>query len=311
MKERTTLVTGAGGFVCSEVSLALHRSGQDVLAVDQAFDAATTARLKGIRQMKGHLPQVLSELDHTGFKAVIHGAAITASPERLGISHAQHIRRNMDLLTATLDFARGAGATKFLFISSMGVFEPNETPFLNGRFTEATEPTATCTYCASKQAGELLTTSAAEHGFATLSARLGNIFGAHEAIRNTRQHLCLVSRMLEEARARGVITVQSPEAEREWSWLPDLAGTIALLMQQFPTRNSRVIHAGTPPVITDLALARAIAARIQGATIRLSPLPHDPIRPPMGSEVSSVFDTPDWTGIEDALDGMIRAEVTI
>jgi hypothetical protein len=31
----------------------------------------------------------------------------------------------------------------------------------------------------------------------------------------------------------------------------------------------------------------------------------------MGSEVSSVFETPDWTGIEDALDGMIRAEVTI
>jgi UDP-glucose 4-epimerase len=311
MNGRPILVTGAGGFVCSEIALALHRTGHDVLAVDQAFDAATTARLNGIRQIEGHLPAVLPELDHAGFSAVIHGAAITASPERLGISHARHIRRNMDLLTSTLDFARGAGAVRFLFISSMGVFEPDDGPIPNSRFTEATEPTATCTYCAAKQAGELLTTSAAEQGFATLSLRLGNIFGAHEAVRATRQHLCLVSRMLAEARTKGVITVQTPQAEREWSWLSDLAKVIAQLIQHFPTNGSRVIHAGTPPVITDLSLARAIAARVLGATIRLTSPPHDPIRPPMGSDVSSVFDGADWTGVEDALDKMIRVEVTI
>ena len=310
MSDRPILVTGAGGFVCSEIALALHRSGRNVLAVDQVFDVATAARLKGIRQIEGQLPQVLSELSNVEFESVIHGAAITASPERLGISYAAHIRRNMDLLTATLDSSRGAGATKFLFISSMGVFEPNDAPTPNGRFTEATKPTATCTYCAAKQAGELLTTSAAEHGFTTLSLRLGNIFGAHEAIRESRQHLCLVSQMLAEAHTSGVITVQTPNAEREWSWLPDLAGAITQLMQQFPTKGSHVIHAGTPPVITDLDLARAIAARIHGATIRFAPPPHDPIRPPMGSGVTSVFDAARWTGMEDALDQMIQTEVT-
>ena len=310
MTKRAILVTGAGGFVCSEFALALHRADHDVLAVDRTFDAATTARLKGIRLIEGQLPQVLAGLDHDGLEAVIHGAAITASPERLGVSRAAHIRRNMDLLTATLDFARGAGASKFLFISSMGVFESNDAPSPNGRFTEATKPKATCTYCAAKQAGELLTASAAEPEFATLSVRLGNIFGAFEAIRESRQHLCLVSRMFAEARTCGVITVGTPEAEREWSWLPDLATAIALLMQKFETSGAPVIHAGTPPAITDLALARAIAARIHGAKIRLSPPPHDPIRPPMGSGVASVFEAAQWTGMDDALDQMIQAEVT-
>ncbi len=215
MKDAPILITGAGGFVCSEVALALHRAGRDVVAVDQTFDAATTSRLTGILMVDGDVSDVLSGLGPVS--TVIHGAAITASPERLGISRAAHIRRNMDLLTATLDFARGAGASRLLFISSMGVFEPDDAPAPSGRFTEATRPTATCTYCAAKQAGELLTTSAAEDGFATLSLRLGNIFGPHEAVRETRQHLCLVSRMLAQARENGVITVQTPEAMREWS----------------------------------------------------------------------------------------------
>ena len=309
MTKRAILVTGAGGFVCSEFALALHRADHDVLAVDRTFDAATTARLKGIRLIEGQLPQVLAGLDHDGLEAVIHGAAITASPERLGVSRAAHIRRNMDLLTATLDFARGAGASKFLFISSMGVFESNDAPSLNGRFTEATKPKATCTYCAAKQAGELLTASAAEPEFATLSVRLGNIFGRHEALRETRQNLCLVSRMLAEAQSSGLITVQTPEAVREWSWLPDLALTIACLIQDFPITGPRVLHAGTPPTITDFDLARAIAARIHGVTIRVASPPFEPTRPPMGCGAASVFAGTNWTTMEAALDEMIQMAV--
>lgn len=304
MTSAPILVTGAGGFVCSEVALVLHRAGHDVVAVDQTFDAATLVRLKGITLVEGALADSLSGLGPCS--SVIHGAAITASPERLGITRAAHIRRNMDLLTATLDFARAAGASQFLFISSMGVFEPDDAPTPNGRFTEATEPTATCTYCAAKHAGELLTRSAAEEGFATLSLRLGNIFGPHEAVRETRQNLCLVSRMLTEARDSGVITAQTPDAMREWSWLPDLAVAIAGLLDA--PWDTPMIHAGTPPVIGDLALARAIADRVPGTTIRLANPPHTAIRPPMASDHASVFDHVQWTDMEAALDIMMPLE---
>lgn len=309
MTNAPILVTGAGGFVCSEIALALHRAGQDVVAMDQAFDPATTERLSAIHRIEGGLADMLATPAARGpFSAVIHGAAITASPERLGLTRAAHIRRNMDLLTATLEHARAAGATRFLFLSSMGVFEPGDTPAPNGQFTEATQPTATCAYCAAKRAGELLTSSAAQEGFATLSLRLGNIFGPHEAVRETRQHLCLVSRMIAEARASGLITVQTPKAMREWSWLPDLADAIADLVLTPAWDGPSVRHAGTPPVIDDLALARAIAARIGGTTIRLAPPPHNVLRPPMASEVPGPLDQVQWSRVEDALDALIPME---
>lgn len=300
------LVTGAGGFVCSEVALALHRAGCCVVALDQAFDAATTERLGEIRRIEGDLTQSLT---FGPYSAVIHGAAITAAPERLGISRAAHIRRNMDLLTATLDHARRAGAARFLFISSMGVFAPDDTPTPKGRLTEATVPTAACTYCAAKQAGELLTTAAAEDGFATLSLRLGNILGPHEAIRESRQTLCLVSRMIAEGRASGLITVHTPDAMREWSWLPDLADGIADLVVGETWPGPAVRHAGTPPVIGDLALARAIADRLPGTTIRLGEAPHAAVRPPMASQYPG-FDRFPWTDMHSALDILIRKGAT-
>lgn len=300
------LVTGAGGFVCSEVVVALHGKRVPVIALDQHFDAATKHRLAGIDQVEGDIASVLQG-GIGKVSAVIHGAAITASPEALGISRAGHIRRNMDMLTAALDHARGAGAARFVFLSSMGVFEPDDGP-PDHPFTEATPATATCAYCAAKHAGELLTTAAADRDFTTLSLRLGNIFGAHEAVRETRQHLCLVSRMIAEARRSGVITVATPEALREWSWLPDLAAGIADLIVDLPQSGPRILHAGTPPVTGDLALARAIADRIPGTTIRLARPPHATLRPPMASSCHSVFDTLGWTDMPSALDQLIPVE---
>ncbi|WP_341862595.1 NAD(P)-dependent oxidoreductase [Gymnodinialimonas sp. 57CJ19] len=307
MSNGAILVTGAGGFVCSEIVLALHRAGRKVIAVDQAFDAATRARLAGVEMVEGALSDGTLAAVTAPLFAVIHGAAITASPERLGVSNAAHVRRNMDVLTATLDFARNAGAERFLFISSMGVFNPDDTPVTDGLITEATRPTATCTYCAAKHAGELLVQAARDDNFTTLSLRLGNITGPYEAVRETRQHLCLVARMVAEAKADGVITVQTPDALREWSWLPDLAGAIAGLITDTPWDGPTVIHTGTPPTISDLDLARAVADRILGTTIRLASPPHAQIRPPMGSKAAALRGV-NWTTMEGVLDNLIPVE---
>ena len=309
MMDGPILVTGAGGFVCSEIALALSRAGHKVTAVDQLFDVATSKRLKNVRRIQGSLSEVLVDRDLGSFSAVIHGAAITASPEQLDISNAAHIRSNIDMLTSTLNFAHREGASRFLFLSSMGIFQPNDLPASHGCFTEITRPSATCAYCAAKKAGELLTTAAADHTFTTSSLRLGNVFGPHEALRQTRQHLCLVSRMISEAKNNGVIKVQSPQAQRDWSWLPDLAdGIVQLIQNLLPTAPS-VLHAGTPPVIEDLTLARAIAQRVNGAKIRLEPSQWEANRPPMASSISSVFDGIEWTSIEAALDSLIPAQV--
>lgn len=310
MTQGAILVTGAGGFVCSEIALALHRRDHEVVAVDQTFDAPTARRLAGIRCVEGPVPGVLDDAGPGRIAAVIHGAAITASPEALGISAAEHLRRNTDMLTGTLAYARRAGVARFLNLSSMGVFAPGDGPARDGRFTEETQPTATCAYCAAKQAGELLTAAAAEPGFDTLSVRLGNIFGPHEAVRVTRQQLCLVSRMRAEAEATGVISVPTPDAVREWAWLPDLAAGIAALINVWAGASTPLLHAGTPPAISDLDLARAIAARSPGTHVHPAAPPHDAVRPPMGSAVAGCFDAHPWTDMDAALDVLMPLGAT-
>ena len=304
MRRGPVLVTGAGGFVCSEVAHALHRAGWDVVATDRSFDAPTRARLVGVRLVEGGLEAVLSSIGPLA--AVVHGAALTAGPDRLGITPAAHLAQNMGMLTATLDCAATAGATRFLFLSSMGVFEPGDGPTFDARFTEDTLPSGTCTYCAAKRAGEIVTAAAADHRMATLSLRLGNIVGPFEAARESRQILCLIQRMLAQARGDGVITLHSPNTPREWAWLPDLADGIAALLAADDWPGG-VRHAGNPPVISDLALAKGIAARLTGVLIKMPSAAQDQIRPPMAS-IDDLFADVRWTLPDVFLDALIAQE---
>lgn len=307
MSDFPILITGAGGFVCSEIAATFAKAGQSVIATDRDFDARTANRLENVERIQGPLSEVLAGLSGRRLSAVIHGAATTADPETLGISRAAHLRGNMEPLALALDAARSAGASRFLFLSSMGVFAPDDGPARDGRLTEAAAPTADCVYCAAKRAGEIVTEAAAENGFETISLRLGNICGPEEASRPTRQVLSRLRRMIDAAEGSGVIDLTSPEAHREWAWLPDLArGIVTLLAMPFGPRPA--LHAGSPPAIRDLDLARAVAERRPGTDIRIAP-PEEPMRPPMGTDAN---DGPlailDWTPIPQILDRLIPAE---
>ncbi len=302
----TIVVTGAGGFVCSELVLALARAGAEPIAVDRAFDPPTAARLTGISCAAGPIPDAFQNLTDLRPETVVHGAALTTGPEGLGLSRAAHLASNVALLTSTLAWARAAGARRFVFLSSMGLYAQLFDSPHGDRLTEQEAPTGQAPYSIAKRTGEMIAAAAADPEFQTASLRLGNIFGPHEARRDSRQHPCLVTRMREAAEATGTIRVETPEARREWAWLPDLAAGIAATVTQ-PQPVSGLYHAGTPPTLTDLDLARRIAARMNGVRIDIAPKPHRPVRTPMGSIRQSPLQTLDWTPIETGLDLLMPA----
>ena len=291
------VVTGGGGFVGSGICLAFAQAGFAVVAIDRAFDGTPPHPL--IRHVTTEVTE-LADWPCAVPALVIHGAAITTGPQELGLSAAAHIALNLNAHLHVMQLARRKGAGRFVFLSSTGVFNATDG---DTTLTEAAIPTGTSPYAAAKRAGEIATLAAAEPGFATLSLRLGYIFGPDERLRPTRTHLSLVARMWAQAQTGDRLVVVEGDTRREWAWLPDLARGIVALCREMP--DSGILHAGTPPVLCDWDLARLIAARHAGAMVVRRGAPAGPVKPPMASILPSPLTSLAWTDMARALDQMI------
>lgn len=301
---KLVVVTGAGGFVGSQVALELAAAGFEVLATDQHFDVATTTRLAALLRIEAPLAAALDQAAGLQPFAVIHGAAITAGPASFGVTPARDVRLNTDMLTLCLDWARSVAAARFIFLSSTAVFAAGDGA---GSVTETSAATARGPYSAAKKAGEILTQGAADAGFATLSLRLGSMYGPYEAARPTRPGIGLMARMFAGAQA-GLIRVETPHARRDWTWLPDIGRAIAALLHDFPGETIDVLHCGNTEQISDLALAQLICAHFPGAKVETDPPPYPVSKAPMGRSIRSVLTEFDWTPLDQALPLMLKTD---
>ncbi|MGY6695844.1 MAG: NAD-dependent epimerase/dehydratase family protein [Roseinatronobacter sp.] len=303
---RTVLITGAGGFVGSALAEAQLAAGHAVLATDLAFDSGVRARLGMAQLIEGALPDVLSELHGLTVDAVIHAAAITADPARFGLTRAGHLCANTSLLLAALEWARDHSARRFVYLSSSGVFGVAKGVAVAD---EHSPPTATDPYSAAKRAGEILISGADEPEFETITLRLGPVFGPHEGVRPTRPTPSLVARMFAAAREDRLISVASPQARRDWTYLPDIARAVGLLLDH-PDRLPPLLHLTSGMVLTDLELAYAIARLYPETSVQTTSdaLFHPP-RPVMVCNLASPLDGFDWTAVLSALEKIHPTEV--
>jgi UDP-glucose 4-epimerase len=289
---RAVLITGAGGFVGSHLAEGFLDLGHQVTALDQHFDAPTRARLAGASLVEAPLTRDTLRNLQGSFDLMIHGAAITTPAETLGISELAHLKINLDLLVDALDFAVERSVEAFVFLSSSGVFFGTDL----AEVRESTEAQGRGAYALAKRAGELIVDGFGAQEFSTLIVRLGPVYGPHETSRATRKLPSLVRRWLDAVDANQPIFVESPASRRDWTFAPDLARAIDRLVEG---RTTGVLHLTSGQVLSDLALAEAIAAMHPGATIETASSP-GALRVPMVSERADLSSF-SWTPLDVGL----------
>jgi nucleoside-diphosphate-sugar epimerase len=292
---RTTVITGAGGFVGSHMAAGFVAMGDAVIAIDSHFDAATHLRLAGAEiieaPLSGDMLDPARRVD-----LVIHGAAITTPPADLGMTDEGHIQTNVDLVRQSLALATTHRASDFVFLSSSGVFAIEDG---DGIHLESTNPTAAIPYSLAKRSGEEATQAAHSATLRAISARLGPIYGPAEAARTTRQTVSQVRRWLDRAQAGEAIIVQAPEERRDWTFAPDLPRALSQLLGLQP-RFSGVVHLTSAEIVSNLDLAQRIAGLVDGAIVRVEP--HgEGLRLPMRSDRIDMTQLYAWTPLNRGL----------
>jgi UDP-glucose 4-epimerase len=300
MSAGRVLITGAGGFVGSAIAAGLIRLDWQVCALDVAFDAPTRTRLAGCDLLTADLSEPLPDLPRAD--VVIHAAALTTGPETLGISAAEHVRRNMLPLLVVLGVAARMSPRAFVFLSSTGVFAPGDG---DPELTDTSTPSASGPYAAAKRAGELLVPAALPAGTACHVLRLGHICGLSEAARPTRARVSPMAEMTAAACTDRLVRVSVTDPLRDWTAAEDLGPAMARLLSG-PSAG-RVLHFGSAYRMTDSAMAARIAGRIPGVRIEMKPsLPAKaPMRP---STIPALRDFA-WTRPEDVIDALCASRL--
>lgn len=259
------LITGAGGFVPRAIATALLRRGVQVVALDVAFDEALKTEWLAwgdrIRWIESPVEDIPKLFPNESFDALVHGAAITASPEERGETPEDNLRVNIAPLLDVLQWA-SSHVKRTVVISSSGIFRTT-----TGAVNEDDRPTPLGTYAVAKTLTESLAdTLKTVYQRDIVCIRLSSIYGLGEQARPSRPRTSLVGRYLHQALTSQRIDVYSPDDARDWTFAPDVGEVVAQLLE-VPALRFSLYNVASAQVITNIDWARKVQTAVPAAQI--------------------------------------------
>ncbi len=181
------LVTGAAGFIGSNLVETLLRDGHQVRAVDN-FATGHRSNIDEVRRLVGAAADRLEFVEAdiadpraceamvTGVDRVLHQAALGSVPRSIAEPTAS-FRANVEGFVQLLDAARRAGVRRFVYASSSSVYgDSPELPKVEARCGRVLSP-----YAATKAADELFAdVFARTYGIECVGLRYFNVFGPRQ-----------------------------------------------------------------------------------------------------------------------------------
>jgi len=176
-RRRTWLVTGAAGFIGSNLAEALLKLDQNVVGLDNFSTGKCENLQDGMRLIEGDIRSLETCREACrGVDVVLHQAALGSVPrsiERPLTTHDNNVNGFLNMLVA----ARDAGIPRLVFASSSAVFGDDPLlPKVEERIGRAASP-----YGLSKHINELYANVfAACYGFQWIGLRYFNVFGPRQ-----------------------------------------------------------------------------------------------------------------------------------
>jgi len=236
--ERILLVTGVGGFIGSAVAQRLVAEGFRVVGVDDfsAGKRENVPKQVDLVEVDVAAPQLASKLP-AAVHAVLHLAG-QSSGEISFDDPVSDLQKNTISTLRLIDYANSAGATRFVFASSMSVYgATNDAP----THEEAVLQPLSC-YGVGKSAAEgYLRVFSQRTPFVSL--RMFNVYGPGQDMQNLRQGMVSIY-VAQALSSKRIVVKGSAERYRDFVYIDDVVEAWVRALQRAEPLNT-AINVGT------------------------------------------------------------------
>ncbi len=234
----TYLVTGANGFIGSNIVERLAQEGERVIALDRsepterhlAAFGALSGKVEFIRANVCDHRKLFQVITDLGIERVIHAAVVTSNDEREKQSAPDIIQANLVGAAAAAHATAEAKLARFVLVGSVGVYGAENEP--DGTIlTELNPHRPTSLYAISKSAAESIVARICMlHGQSWAVGRVGIAYGPWERGTGSRDTLSPILQLTTLA-SRGEHAVLPHDRICNWHYAKDAAASLVALAQ--------------------------------------------------------------------------------
>ena len=212
------LVTGAAGFIGSEVTKRLIQNGHEVTTIDNVTTGYVDNVPKGVNFIRANCQdqEVYNKLKNTRFDAILHIAG-QSSGEVSFDDPVYDLQTNTQSTLLILKYALKMGCKRVIYASSMSVYGDHT--------VLPVKEDALCTpksfYAVGKLASEHYLRIYQQYGINTTALRLFNVYGPSQALGNLRQGMVRIY-LTQSIENKHIIVKGSKERFRDFVYIDDV-----------------------------------------------------------------------------------------